>query len=903
MVTVPAPPALSKSPPSAADNVLLSKITPPACREWVIRRSRIEERIAAGPLTVVTGPPGAGKTTAVASWLAVAETPVAWVTLDRYDSRPDVFWSTVVAALRSAGVEFRRALPAPGRAGRAGHEFVLRLAVELVTRDPPVTLVLDDFHRIAERGLDDDLQYLIRNTQPGLRVVICSRVDPTLSLHQYRLAGELAEIRADELAFSVHEAQLLLNQHGVVLPEEPLERLTELNEGWAAGLRMAALLLQEEPDPEQFVKKFAAKDSAIADYLIEEVLKNQPARHRVLLLKTSILDQVSAGLAVEMTGDEGAGDALEALARANAFVEPVGNGWYRFHALFAEVLRLKLRFEHPGQVADLHRRAARWYQSHQRLPDAVRQAAAAGDWLFAARLVVDDLAIGPLIEAPDHDPLTDCLRAMPPALPGAGPEPALVAAAIALADVRHESARTALAAAEDSLAGIPEGEETTARIAVALLRLELAQRTGDIEAATASVRQLEKQAGTLPDETLARRPQLVVRMLAERGLLSLWAGEPDEAAAIVGAGHPASAEHGPECANYHGHLALAEAFRGRLHAAGHVIETTCWPGDGGGGLSGGGGGLSGGGGGLSGGGGGLSGAAEVALALIHLERNELRETRDALKRADAALRARPDRLAAAAACFVDARCRLAEGHTSAASDVAGRARVGWSPPGWLDHRLTLLESRAFAAAGDNRSAVAAAGRAGPAASLDAAAALAHARLATGDLLAAGDALDRSPAITAETPVASCVDWRLTEARLAFGNDDGQYGRQSLMQAMKLGEQEGLRLSFALEASWMRPVLRNDPRLARAYRRVLAPDPASGRRPSVPVADPVIVEELTGRECEVLKLLARMLTTAEVAGELYISVNTVKTHLKSIYRKLAANHRGEAVRRAKELRLI
>jgi len=884
MVTMPAPPALSKSPQTAANHVPRSKITPPACREWVIRRSRIEERIAVGPLTVVTGPPGAGKTTAVASWRTVTEDPVAWVTLDRYDSRPDVFWSTVVAALRGAGVEFRRALPAPGRMGRTGHAFLLRLAVELARQDPPVTLVLDDLHRIAERGVDDDLQYLIRNTRPGLRVVICSRVDPTLSLHQYRLAGELTEIRADELAFSVHEAQLLLSQHGVALPDEPLEQLTELNEGWAAGLRMAALLLQEEPEPEQFVKNFAAEDSAIAGYLIEEVLKNQPARYRELLLRTSILDQVSVGMAVEMTGDERAGDVLEALAHANAFVEPVGNGWYRFHSLFAEVLRLKLRFEHPRQVADLHRRAARWYQSQQRLPDAVRQAAAAGDWLFAARLIVDDLAIGALIEAPEHNPLTECLREMPPALLGTGPAPALVAAGIALADVQHERAGTALAAAEGSLTGSPADEETNSRIAAAMLRLELAWRTGDIEVTIASVGQLEKLTGTLSDETLAQQPRLVVRMLAERGLLFLWAGQPDEAVAILGVRHPASAEHGPECANYHGHLALAEAVRGRLHAAGHVIETTCSPGDVGGA--------------------GLSGAAEVALALIHLERNELRETRDALKRADAALRARPDRLAAAAACFVDGRCRLAEGHTSAASNAAVRARVGWSPPGWLDHRLTLLESRAFAAAGDNQSAVAAAGRAGPAASLEAAAALAHARLDAGDLLAAGQALDCSPAITAKTPVASCVDWRLAEARLAFGNDDGRSGRQSLMEAIKLGAQEGLRLSFALEAAWMRPVLRSDPRVARAYRHVLAPDLAGGSDPSAAgAADPVIVEELTVRECEVLKLLAGMLTTAEVAGELYISVNTVKTHLKSIYRKLAANHRGEAVRRAKELRVI
>jgi LuxR family maltose regulon positive regulatory protein len=892
MTTAPAPVALSKPLPGAANDVLLAKITPPACPEWVIRRPRIEERVAGGPLTVVTGPAGAGKTTAVASWLASAIDPVAWVTLDRYDSRPDVFWPTVVEALRCAGVGFRRPLPAPGRAGRAGHLFLLRLAGELAAQDPPVTLVLDDLHQITGRGLDDGLQYLIRNTRPGLRVVICSRVDPMLSLHHYRLAGELTEIRASELAFSVHEAQLLMDQHGVELPDEALAQVTELNEGWAAGLRMAALSLQEEPDPEQFMEKFAAGDGAIADYLMEEVLRDQPARYRELLLKTSILDRVSAGIAVEMTGDERAGHALGALAHANAFVEPVGNGWYRFHSLFAEVLRLKLRFEHPRQVADLHRRAARWYQSNRSLPDAVRQAAAAGDWPFAARLVVDDLAIGTIIAAAGRDPLTECLRGMPRAELSTGPQPALAAAAVALADVQHESARTALAAAEGSLIGVPADKEITSRVAVAMLRLEFARRAGDIGAAITSVRQLEELAGRLPDEMLARQPLLVGWMLAERGLLLLWTGHPDEAAATLGAGHPASVEHGPECAAYHGHLALAEAFRGRLRAAGHVIETTCSPGDGNSDGDGG------------GGGGGLSGAAEVARAFIHLERNELRETRNVLKQADAALRARPDRLAAAAACFVAARCRLAEGHARAAAELTVRARLGWSPPGWLDRRLTLLESRAFAAAGDIPSAVAAAERAGPTVSLDAAAALAHARLDAGDLPAAVSAMDNGPGITAGTSAASRVNWRLAEAHLAFGNDDGRHGRQSLMKAIKLGEREELRLSFALEAAWIRPVLRSDPELAEAYRRVLAPDlPAGGQPSALSTGDPVIVEELSVREREVLKLFAGMLTTAEVASELYISVNTVKTHLKSINRKLAASHRGEAVRRAKQLGVI
>ena len=866
------------------DLVPLSKITAPCRHGWVIRRPRIEERIGACPLTVVTGPPGAGKTTAVASWLAGTHRTVAWVTLDRYDSRPNLFWATVVAAMRRAGIDFRHPLPAPGRTGGGGHEFLLRLALELASQKDPVVLVLDDFHRLTGHGLDEDLQYLMRNARPGLMVVICSRADPMLPLHHYRLDGELSEIRANDLSFSVREARLLMAQHDVTLPGDSLKRLTELNEGWAAGLRMAALALQKEPDPEQFVKKFAAEDSAIAEYLIEEVLKSQPARFRTLLLRTSILERVSASIAVEMTGDEGAGDALGTLAHANAFVEPVGEGWYRVHSLFAEVLRLKLRSEHPGLVADLQRRAAQWYQSHQCLLAAVRQAAACGDWLLAARFVVDDLAVGTLAEARDGDPLIECLREMPAASLGTAPQPALVSAAIALADVENESARAALTAAEDVLPGVPADEEVACRIAVALLRMELAWRTGDIDTAIASVGQLEKCARTLPDETLARRPGLAVRMLAEQGLLLLWTGRHDEAEASVGARHPESAEHRTECAGYHGHLALAAAFTGRLRAAGHVIETTCPT--------------------VDGSDGGLSGAAEAALAFIHLERNELREARHALRRANAALRARPDRLAAAAACFVAARCRLAEGHVGAASELAARARLGWSPPAWLDHRLALLESRIFAAAGDIPSAVAAAERAGPTVSPDAAAVLAHARLDTGDLLAADSALENGPGVSGGMSAVSRVEWRLAEARLAFSNDDSKLGRQSLMKAIELGEQEGLRLSFALEGAWMRPVLRTDPRLAQACRHVLAPGLAStAHPPEAGAADPVIVEALSVRELEVLKLLARMLTTAEVASELYISVNTVKTHLKSIYRKLAANHRSEAVRRAKQLQVI
>ncbi|MDX6420802.1 MAG: LuxR family transcriptional regulator, maltose regulon positive regulatory protein [Trebonia sp.] len=895
---------------NSSEEVLLSKITAPSRPDWIVRRMRIERHITIGTsrsLTVVTGPPGAGKTTAVASWAAGARGPAAWVTLDRYDGSPSVFWSTIVKALRRAGVTFRRPPTASGRGADAGHAFLLRLASDLATQYPPVALILDDFHLVAGAGVTDGLQYLMRNARPGLRVVVCSRADPMLSLHRYRLAGELTEIRAGELGFTAPEAGLLMAHHGITLPDEPLRQLTELYEGWAAGLRMAALSIQEQPDPERFTKEFAAKDSAVAGYLIEEVLNNQPARTRDLLLKTSILDRVSAGIADELADEEQAASVLAALAAANAFVEPLGNGWYRYHKLFAEVLRLKLMVKYPGQVADLHRRAARWYQANRQLPDAVRHAIAADDWPLAAELVVDELAVGTLIGAADGDPLGECLRRMPRITAGAGPQLALTAAAIALLDIQHEAGRAALAIADDLLARIPADQELASRLAAETIRLELARRAGDLGTATTSVAALEELAGLIPADTLARQPAVGGQLQAAQGVLRFWSGQPwsghrategagpDEGSAASGAtsgpaSGPASGTARPDHADCCGYLALLDALQGRLQSAERVSQAA----------------------GLSGGrsteaGQRRCGAAEVALALTHLERNELRGARDRLKRADAALRARPDKLAGATAYLVAARCRLAEGHAGSAAELIDGARQGWSPPGWLDQRLTVLESRVFASVGNIAAAVEAAERAHPGASLDAAVALAQAWLDAGELQAAAGALERGPALTDAEPDGCRLDRWLVDARLAYASGDRTRGRRSLEKALRLGQRERLRLPFAMAAAWMQPVLQSDPELAAAHRHMLQPDQVGPEiRASLPAAgrtNPLIVEQLSGREREVLGLLAGMLSTAEVANELYISVNTVKTHVKSIYRKLAATQRGEAVRRARQLQLI
>jgi LuxR family maltose regulon positive regulatory protein len=222
-------------------------------------------------------------------------------------------------------------------------------------------------------------------------------MDPLLPLHRYRLAGQLTEIRASDLAFSLDEAGLLLEQHGGPLKEDALESLNRRTEGWAAGLRLAAISLVAHPDPDLFVKELMAEDSALTCYLVNEVLDVQPPEVREILLGTSILEHVSGEAAAELTGDDQAASILASLAHTNALVQPIGSGWYRYHTLFAEMLRLRLRYEHPDRVVALHQRAARWSERNNMPADAVRHAIAAGDWPLAAAVVVDDQAIGQIL--------------------------------------------------------------------------------------------------------------------------------------------------------------------------------------------------------------------------------------------------------------------------------------------------------------------------------------------------------------------------------------------------------------------------------------------------------------------------------------------------------------------------
>ena len=450
-----------------SDPILASKVTVPGVPNWAVARPRVTKQIAQGtrwcPLTVVTGPLGAGKTMALALWAAAEPGPIAWVTLDKYDNRPGAFWSYVVAALRRGGVPMPKALSSATRGRAAEHPFLLRLAAALAAQDPPVTLVIDDFHLLTEPRVLSGLDFLLRNAGAGLRVAVASQADPPLPLHRYRLAGELAEIRADDLAFTVAEAGQLLARLGCHLSADSLETLMRHTEGWAAGLRLAAISLAAHRDPDRFAGELVTEETALSGYLVTEVFDTQPREAREVLLKVSVLEQVNAEIATELTGNEQAGQIITALARANAFVQPVGGGWYRFHTLFAEVLSRKLRFDSPDHVSALHRRAAEWYERNGRLTDAVRHAARAGDWPLAARMVIDGLAIGEIIEPRGGRPMADEFAAMPAGETWAEPHPYLVSAAIALSASRPDSAAAALDASERAFERLSRGRPARGR--------------------------------------------------------------------------------------------------------------------------------------------------------------------------------------------------------------------------------------------------------------------------------------------------------------------------------------------------------------------------------------------------------------------------------------------------------
>ena len=362
-----------------------------------VPRRRLVEALGEGLVrgrVLVSAPAGFGKTALLADWARGGGRPVAWLGLDDGDSDPARFWRYAVAALDRAR---------PGLAGRVSpllgpppprsFEGLVTALINELAADPgpdEVLLVLDDYHLIDSEPVHESVAFLLENLPPGLRVVVSGRADPPLPLARLRARGQLAELRAADLRFTTDEAAALLREAiGAELPGAAVAALVARTEGWAAGLQLAGLSLRGHADPAGFAAAFSGSHRFVLDYLADEVLDGQPGQVRAFLLETSVLERLSGELCDAVTGRAGSQAMLQDIERAGLFLVPLDEvrGWWRYHHLFADLLRARLQAEQPGLVPALHRAAAAWCEEHDLADDAVRHALAAGDAAWDARLI------------------------------------------------------------------------------------------------------------------------------------------------------------------------------------------------------------------------------------------------------------------------------------------------------------------------------------------------------------------------------------------------------------------------------------------------------------------------------------------------------------------------------------
>ncbi|MEU4159063.1 LuxR C-terminal-related transcriptional regulator [Actinoplanes sp. NPDC026670] len=864
-------------------SLLTSKFAVPEAPPFMVTRPALLDRVTEGvrgPVTVITGLAGSGKTQLLASWVrsVAVDWPVAWITLEHGDEQLPTFWGYVVEGLRRAGVD----VP-PVTGGVVTRGFLGRLAAAVEEHATPVVLILDGASQLPGRDWASGLEYVLSHAG-RLRVVLTGRWDPPLPLYRYRLAGQLHELRTADLAFTAAEVSRLMRLHGVELAEPELATLLEHTEGWAAGIRLCACALQRTPDAKVLVDTISGDESTIAEYFVGEVLRVQPPETKRFLLETSVLDTFTPELAAAVTARSDAPRMLAELTRENAFIQPVGSGTglYRYHRLFAELLRAQLAWGDPDEVAVLHQRAALWLAARGHLAEAVGHAVHAGDWGGAARMVIEDYAIGSLVVEGGAGRIGRLFATMPEHIED--PEPVIVRAALAYGDGDHSrcAEQFTLAGKLLTLRGAAGDDGLT--LACFLMRLLLlAHDTGpdDVDELAPLARAFLASA---PAQRVGRHPELPMLLYAAEGRARGAAGQIDEAAAVLTEAIT-NASAGAETVRMSclENLALLEAFRGRLSraetAAKQAIDLArqCglgrerWP-----------------------------AAAEVALAWVALERYDIEAADRRLRAVQPMVGNGVTGPAPAGFALVRARRLQTRGELRQAIGVLTAAEEADSgAPCWLTREIRLVRARLMLLAGRADEAGGLLAGYADATEPDAVLARAALLLAQGETGAAYDRA-RTVADAAGTRAPIALDAWLMLAMVAAGRDETANAREALRRALRVAAPESCRRPVNQVWGELRRLLRDDDRLAQQYRSLGAPAPGGTGTAG---ADPVVVEQLSKRELDVLRGMAEMLPTEEIAASMYVSVNTVKTHVRSILRKLSASRRNEAVRRARALRLI
>ena len=913
---------------SERDVLLATKLHVPQPQRGSVGRARLVAALEGGladRLILVCAPAGAGKTVLLADWARSSRRPVAWLSLDEADNDPARFWRHMVAALDRArpGVAERVAPlfgpPAPSSFDGLVTAVINELAAQ--ADDKEVMLILDDYHLIDAQPVHESLAFLLEHLPRGLHLVLASRIDPPLPLARLRAGRQLAELRAPDLRFTADEAAALLREAiGADLPGAEVAALAARTEGWAAGLQLAGLSLRGQADTAGFVAAFSGSHRFVLDYLTQEVLGQQSGAVRRFLLETSVLERLSGELCDAVTGRTDSQAMLEAIERANLFLVPLDEvrGWWRYHQLFADLLRARLRQQQPERALDLHRNAAAWHDEHGLAGEAVRHALAGDDPTWAARLIeryLDEFHL-----RSERATLQRWRAALPADLVASRPRLLLAEGRMALLSGRIEEAETSLKAAERAWPAAPDGAEpyepsvgrpasafANVPASIAIEHAYLAEFRGDAEGMAMSASQVL--------DGLAEDEWMLASLAQERLDVAEWlrgrlpAAEQGMARRIAGFRAAGEATLAAWSAHY---LGLVQRAQGRLDAAQRTyqeaLEITAPPGRPM----------------LPAAGGAFVGLAEVAyqrgqldaaqrhlsesltpcrqltytqslatglatLAWIRQAQGDLAEALEVMGEAE---RAAPSQAVTSLLNPVPAdgvRLRLAQGEIAAAARWARQRGLGdEDEPNYpREHeylvlaRVLLAQERpgpALALLGRMLAAATAQGRTGSLIEIQALQALALA--AVGDEDAAVNALARSLALACpQGYVRVFADEGPPMAVLL----------SRLIAAQKAEQPASRDVSLGCLAQLTRACGGHDGQQA------------AGRGAGTAV--PGLAEQLTAREREILVLLAAGTSNPRIAEELVISLDTVKKHVSHLLAKLGAANRTEAVTRARQLSLI
>jgi len=903
--------------------LLETKLYVPKLRRSPVPRPRLSDRVRQGAeskLTLISAPAGFGKTTLLAEWLAGSPSngrSTAWLSLDSGDNQPGSYWTYLIAALQTvAPGTGANALSALDEPQSPPIETVLAtLLNELSAAQDGIVLVLDDYHVIEAQEIHAGMTFLLEHLPPHLHVVIATRADPALPLSRMRARGELVEIRAADLRFTPDEAAAYLKDvMGLDLSASDVAALEGRTEGWIAALQLAGLSMQGRDDVATFIAGFAGDDRYIVDYLAEEVLHRQPDEVRTFLLQTSILARMSGPLCDAVTGQDGSRATLEALERGNLFLVPLDDRrqWYRYHHLFADVLQARLLDEQPEQVAGLHARATEWYEQNGQRSEAIRHAMAGEDFRRAADLV--EFAIPATLQHRQEairrrwlEMLPDELIRMRPVLSNAYAGSILVRGETEGVEARLRDAERWLdttaelgSGSGNPRAGMVVVDEEAFRAlpgAVAVHRAGLARILGDVPGTIAHARRALELVGE--DDHVERGAAAALLGL------SYWTMADLDAAFRWYAESMASLEKAGYLSDVLGcALALADIriAQGRLHDAMRTYER---------GLQ-----VTGAPGAVP-----LRGTADmhVGMSELYRERNDLAAASQQLQTSrdfgdEKGLPQNPYRVRVAAAGI-----RRAEGDMDGALELLGEAERLYAADFYPDVRpVAAIAARVRIAQGKLPEAWVWAREHGLSAVDDLTYVHEFEHITLARLLVAQGTRDGDEhTISAATELlerllvaangggrmGSVIDILVVQALARHAAGDSNAALASLDRAARLAEPEGYVRVFADEGPPMAALLKLavKQRNATSYVRRLLAAAVTAEGPS-PIDQPLI-EPLSERELEVLRLLESDLGGPGMARELSVSLATVRTHTRNIYAKLGVNSRRAAVRRAGELGLL